>query len=176
MQNNNSLGNVMGKTEKGEETDEGGMISVSPLYPNKDVLGVIGEFAFLCFYSKLHKKWSMEMIARSFEPPIYLKQFQIYRARDVPRGLVTWARMDSATEAKFIKGKGLDTYDEWNSGENLWIVDIISPWGHGKAMVENIKKFIPGTSVKTLRVRGKKTQVVEWYRKDTSCEWKIRVI
>ncbi len=166
----------MATTGNREKPEDGEMIAVSPLYPNKDVLAVIGEFAFLCFYSKLHRKWSMEMIARSFEPPIYLKQFQVYRARDVPRGLVTWARMDSATEAKFIQGNGLDTYEEWNSGENLWIVDIISPWGHGKAMIENIKKFIPGTLVKTLRVRGNKKQVVEWYRQDPSCDWKIRVI
>ncbi len=164
----------MQTTEKGAAPDDGGMIQVSPLYPNQDVLGVIGEFCFLCFHSKVHRSWSMEMIGKVFEPPIYLKQFQVYRARDVPRGLVTWAQMDDATEAKFIKGNGLDSYDEWNSGTNLWIVDLMAPWGHGKAIIADVLKSMPGTSFKTLRVRGGQKRVVEYYRKDPESKWKIR--
>jgi len=152
------------------------MVKISPLYPNHDVLGVIGEFCFLCFHSTLHRKWSMEMISNTFEPPIHLKQFQVYRARNVPRGLVTWARLDAAAEAKFIQGRGLDSHEEWNSGKSLWIVDLISPWGHGKAIIDDILKSLPGTSFKALRVRGEKKRVVEFYRRDRSSKWKNRVI
>jgi cytolysin-activating lysine-acyltransferase len=163
-------------SKKDRAEDDGGMIKVSPLYPNQDVLGVIGEFCFLCFHSTLHRKWSMEMIGRIFEPPIHLKQFKVYRARDVPRGLVTWAHMDAAAEAKFIKGNGLDTHEEWNSGKSLWVVDLIAPWGHGRAIIGDILKSLPGTSFKTLRVRGGKQNVVEYYRKDESRKWRTRTI
>ncbi|MEP5757881.1 MAG: toxin-activating lysine-acyltransferase [Litoreibacter sp.] len=152
------------------------MIQVSPLYPNNDVLTVIGEFCFLSFHSRLHNSWSMAMIAKSFEPPIYLKQFQVYRAKGVPRGLVTWARLDVATEEKFIRGNGLDSYDEWQSGDNLWIVDLMAPWGHGKAIINDVLQSMPGLSFKTLRDRGGKKQVVQYYRSTSTSKWKNQII
>ena len=154
--------------------DTGGLIEVSPLYPNEDVLRVFGELAFLTFYSDLYGNWSARAVAKAFEPPIYLKQFNIYRAGNVPRGLVTWAKLDKAAEKKHLSGNGLDGFDEWRSGSQLWIMDIMAPWGHGAAIIENIKATVQEDSVKTLRIHKGQKKVLEWHRKPGSKKWKIR--
>ncbi|MFV2052927.1 toxin-activating lysine-acyltransferase [Aliiroseovarius sp. YM-037] len=158
-----------------DQEDAGDLIQVSPLYPNDDVLRVFGEIAFLCFYSNLYQKWSMQAIAKVFEPPIYLKQFQVYRARGVPRGVVTWAKLNAEAEAKHIAGTGLDNFEEWNSGDQLWIMDIMAPWGHGKDIIENIKATIEVDSVKTVRIHNGQKKILEWHRSAGTKKWKSRV-
>ncbi|SEW09691.1 cytolysin-activating lysine-acyltransferase [Aliiroseovarius sediminilitoris] len=157
-----------------KDDDTGGLIEVSPLYPNDDVLRVFGELAFLAFYSNVYGNWSARALAKAFEPPIYLKQFNIYRARDVPRGLVTWAKLDAAAEKKHLSGSGLDEFDEWRSGDQLWIMDIMAPWGHGAEIIENIKSTIQEDSVKTLRIHKGQKKILEWHRAPGSSKWKIR--
>ncbi len=149
------------------------MISVSPLYPNKDVLQVVGEVCFLCFHSKIHQHWSMRDIGRVFEPAIYLKQFHIYRARNVPRGLVTWAKLDGAAEAKHSSGAGLDKFDEWQSGQQFWIMDLIAPWGHGKAIIKDILAHIDTNDFKALRMTSGHRRVVRWQRESKEHRWQI---
>ncbi|WP_371170802.1 toxin-activating lysine-acyltransferase [Aliiroseovarius sp. 2305UL8-7] len=157
-----------------ETADEGGFIQVSPLYPNDDILRVFGEVAFLSFYSDLYGKWSARAIAKAFEPPVYLKQFNVYRANNVPRGLVTWGMLNDDAEQKHISGSGLDTFEEWRSGSQLWIMDIMAPWGHGKEIIENIKSTIQADSVKTLRIHNGQKKILEWHRASTTEKWRIR--
>lgn len=159
---------------KTDPDDTGGLIKVSPLYPNDDILRVFGEIAFLSFYSDLYGEWSARSIAKSFEPPVYLKQFTVYRAKNVPRGIVTWAMLDKKTEKKHILGKGLDEFDEWRSGNQLWIMDIMAPWGHGGEIIENIKSTIQEDSVKTLRIHKDQKKILEWHRAPNTTKWKIR--
>lgn len=154
--------------------DSGGFVQVSPLYPNEDVLRVIGEVAFLCFHSSLYKTWSMQSIGRVFEPPIFLKQFHIYRARDVPRGVVTWAKLNTEAEQKHVYGGGLDGYDDWQSGDQLWIMDIAAPWGHGKAIIKHIMDTVQEDSVKTLRIHKGQKKILEWFREPKTKDWRIR--
>jgi len=157
------------------EEDDGEMIAVSPLYPNADVLTLIGEVCFLCFHSKTHQDWSMREIGRIFEPPIYLKQSHIYRARAVPRALVTWARLDLAAEEKHMSGAGLDSFDEWQSGDQFWIVDLMAPWGHGKAVIKDILENFAADNFKALRIRNGKRRVVHWRRKAKGHRWRISI-
>jgi len=158
------------------ENNEGSgeLVQVSPLYPNDDVLRIYGEIAFLCFHSKLYQKWSMQAIAKVFEAPIYLKQFQVYRAKDVPRGVVTWGLLSADCERKYLSGEGLDEFDQWNSGEQLWIMDIMAPWGHGKEIIKNIKDTVPVDSVKTIREHKNRRMVLEWYRASGTKKWQSR--
>ena len=156
--------------------DEGDMVAVSPLYPNGEVLQSIGEICFLCFHSKTHSAWSMQMIAKMFEPAVFLKQFKVYRARNVPRGLVTFAKLGTDAEKEFASGKGLESPDDWNSGDNLWIVDLIAPWGHGREIIKDVLASIPEDSFRTLRNRNGQPIVTEWYRVARGGKWKIRTI
>lgn len=153
--------------------ESGGMITVSPLYPNEDVLTVIGEACFLCFHSKVHQHWSMKNIGRLFEPPIYLKQFHVYRAGTIPRGLVTWAKLDSEAEAKHISGAGLDDFDEWRSGSQFWIMDFMAPWGHGKHIINDILTNFEADDFKTLRVHNGRRSIVHWQREGKGQKWGI---
>ncbi len=159
---------------KAEQEDTGGMVTVSPLYPNDDVLKVIGEVCFLCFHSTLYQSWSMTAIAKVFEPPIYLKQFHVYRAHTVPRGLVTWAKLSPEAEAQHMSGKGLDEFEDWRSGDQFWIMDLMAPWGHGKMIINDLLANLPTNDFKTLRERNGKLFVVHWTRKSKTARWKTK--
>lgn len=95
--------------------------------PSADKLRVYGDFLFLAFRSPRHAEMPVSVLRRYFEPAVETGQFRIFRFDDVPRGLFTWAFLNSAAEEKLITGEPLDPED-WTSGENLWIIDLIAPY------------------------------------------------
>lgn len=156
--------------------DEGEMINVSSLYPNQDVLGVIGSVCFLCFHAAPYKNWSMQAIGKVFEPSILLKKFKLYKAGGIPRAVVTWAHMDDTAQAEYLHGQGLSTIDQWESGDTLWITDIIAPWGHGSKIIADILATIPENRFFALRVKAGRTRVAQWHRAHRHAKWRLRYI
>lgn len=110
----------------------------SPELPSRQLLGVYGDFMFLAFRSQYHAGMTTAGLRSVFEPPITLGQYQVFRFDDIPRGLITWARLDAAAEQKYIRREPL-TPQEWNSGDRLWIIDFIAPY---KGLTHGIGRWL----------------------------------
>lgn len=65
-------------------------------------------------------------------PALLLRQFYILRDDDKPIGLALWAKCGMPAVKKLEKGmiqpENRLAPDEWNSGEDIWIVDFITPF------------------------------------------------
>jgi len=96
-------------------------------YPDADKLRIYGDFAFLAFRSPRHQGMALGLLRESFEPPIELGQFRIFRFDGIPRGLVTWARLNLDAERDYLERGRLDP-NAWASGDRLWIIDLIAPY------------------------------------------------
>lgn len=95
--------------------------------PSADRLRAYGDLSFLAFRSRRHARMSVAGLRTYLEPPLVSGQFRIFRFDEVPRAMYTWAWLDPAAERKLITGEPLAPQD-WQSGERLWIIDLIAPY------------------------------------------------
>jgi len=106
--------------------------------PSDEKLRVFGDLLFLAFRSERHSQMSTATLRRYLEPPVELGQFRVFRFDGVPRGMYTWGWLSRDAAAKLIRGEPLDP-DDWRSGDDLWIVDMIAPY---RGMTSSMVKFI----------------------------------
>ncbi len=106
--------------------------------PSDEKLRVMGDLLFLAFRSDRHRRMTTGTLRVWLEPPVEFGQFRVFRFDGVPRGMYTWAWLNRDTAAKMIRGEPLAPED-WRSGDDLWIVDVIAPY---RGMAGGIAKFI----------------------------------
>lgn len=106
--------------------------------PSAEKLRVYGDMMFLAFRSPRHRAMPLGTLKTYIETPIELGQFRIFRFDDVPRAMYTWAFMNEAAERKLVEGIPL-VPEDWNSGERLWIIDLIAPY---RGLMKEIGRWI----------------------------------
>lgn len=106
--------------------------------PDHDKLRVYGDMMFLAFRSERHGQMNTATLRTYLEPPIELDQFRIFRYDGVPRGMYTWAWLSQRAARRLVKGKPM-TPEDWRSGDQLWIIDMIAPY---RGMSASMTQFI----------------------------------
>jgi len=127
-------------------TDEKGLVLPPSETPTEDTLRILGDALFLAQRSAHHSRMPVGVFAGSMVPPITSKQFKLFRFDDVPRGMFTWARLSRDAERRYVGGELLSAAD-WQSGDRLWIIDLIAPY---KGLTTSIVRWItvPGNLTK----------------------------
>lgn len=89
----------------------------------------LGQVVWLMTASDEHKDKPFSMLERRVLPAILLKQFRLYSKGKQPIAFVSWATVSDEVRDKLASGKdGLD-FPEWRCGDNLVIVECVSPFG-----------------------------------------------
>jgi cytolysin-activating lysine-acyltransferase len=98
-------------------------------------------------------------------PPIMLNQFHMWQDQGRPHGFASWAYFGEEQEER-IAGKGIRRLmpTDWKTGEALWLIDFVAPFGGQEKMVEELRlKILPGQRMKMLQAKPEGgTGVVEW--------------
>lgn len=158
----------------------GGIWKPKPENPSEAQLRAYGGFAFLYLRSEHHKHVPLQAARLAIQPPIDLLQFQLFHHNDVPRCGVTWAFLDRTAEGKLVSGETL-LPAEWRSGSQMWVIEIIAPYGDGTAaeVVRWLKRALPPSidSVRYLRVGSdhRPSKVLEVRRID-GAHWGTRLV
>ena len=114
----------------------------------------LGHFTLLSMRSPVHRRWAVDDLATNFLPPIGYGQYQIYRAGKQIVGVLTWAWLDEATEAKLLKDGLTPPPEAWRSGDRLWFIDFLAPYGHARAIAHHfMTNLMPAESGRGLRRR-----------------------
>jgi len=98
-----------------------------------------GEALFLFASSPLHISYSVAQLATFLLKPIQLNQFRIYRTKDKPVGFVSWAFLSAEAAEAYSTDRRELRADDWISGDRLWIIDFIAPFGHAHAMHRDLR-------------------------------------
>lgn len=116
------------------------------------VAAALGEILWLFSQSALHRQLKIERFESAVMPAVMTEQFRIFRFGPLPQlagvpvdqfppgltreglehmplGVALWAELSEAAEAKLNDGKPLAA-DEWRSGDRLWLLELISPFGN----------------------------------------------
>lgn len=86
--------------------------------------------------SKRHRDMKISDIERCFWPPIVAGQCLVAIDNDMPVGFMSWAFLSEEVATGFANRTRDLKADEWGSGDQLWIIDLIAPFGHCKPFVQ----------------------------------------
>jgi len=104
----------------------------SKTFANK--LPVLGHVMWLYMQSAPHKHYFVQDIESRVLSPIMLEQCKLYlkgQPAGLPMAFVSWAYLSEEAEIRYEQTGRIAPAD-WNSGENLWIVDMLAPFGGGE--------------------------------------------
>lgn len=112
---------------QGEEPQGGssGPVTVSHL---------LGEMTWLLTQSPLHRGFAIGDLEWLVMPPLIHQQFYIFRDGDRPIGLALWAKCSEQAVGKLERGivepENRLTLEEWNEGDQTWLVDLVAPFAN----------------------------------------------
>ncbi|WP_354265987.1 toxin-activating lysine-acyltransferase [Bradyrhizobium sp. I1.7.5] len=124
-----------------------------------DKLIVLGELLYLMACSRVHQRYRIEEIGRLILPAINRMNFRVYRTKAGPVGLVTWARLDDEASAAFAAG-GTLRVEEFDRGNNLWVLDFIAPFGHAAKILADLRDNVFRDATRVRAVRRDETGTV----------------
>ena len=123
------------------------------LYTPQKKAQIIGDFVNVMLGSKMYRSYDIEDIEAVIFPAIHLNQFRLYHQNNQAVAFFTWAKLSKEIEQQYIINNKNLTIDEWNSGENYWVMDFSAPYGHAKQVLKDLKyNIFPNTEAKALKV------------------------
>jgi len=104
---------------------------------------VFGEFVRI-LTGTARATFKLVSIEHFVMPAIRLGQYQIvYNKRGVPVAYMCWAFLSDEVCNEYLSGSDrLLHISEWNEGANLWVMDIVSPYGFTRELLSIFKKKI----------------------------------
>ncbi len=119
----------------------------------KKVSEVLGEIVWLMSQSPLHKQFFISDLEWLVMTPVLLQQFRLFYDQAKPIGVAFWATVNEEVEARLAAGTTRLRPQDWKSGERLWVVEVIAPFGGAEEMVKDLKaKVFPQREMKFLAV------------------------
>lgn len=95
---------------------------------------LLGEMTWLLTQSPLHRGLSIGDLEWLVMPALIHQQFYLFRDGQQPVGLAMWAKCTPEAVAKLDRGmveaKNRLTLEEWNAGDQIWLVDLIAPFAN----------------------------------------------
>ncbi|MFN3727339.1 MAG: toxin-activating lysine-acyltransferase [Allosphingosinicella sp.] len=111
--------------------------------PPKTVSHVLGEITWLLSQSPLHKSLFISDLEWMVMPAILLEQFRIfYGPNQQPAGLVLWGSVSDETEQRLIDHQIKLAPQEWQGGDNLWLIEMVAPFGGQEEMLADVAATI----------------------------------
>lgn len=73
-------------------------------------------------------------------PPVILDQCRLYTRNNIPFAFFTWARVSDAVDQRLRSGTPRIAPHEWQTGEHLWLIDVVVPFGQAEQMIDELHK------------------------------------
>ena len=80
-------------------------------------------------------------IQRLILPPMRLGQYKIYSDKEVPIGYASWALLSDELSEGYRNNTYKIKAQDWNSGDNLWLVNVLCPKGGGSIALRRLDKL-----------------------------------
>ncbi len=103
---------------------------------------ILGEMVWLYSLSELHREWHISAIHQWLLPAIGHKHFRVYRKGAKPVGMLTWAWLSAEVETAYVHNPSSLRPQDWKSGDRLWLLDLIAPFGDARQIVSDVRSTI----------------------------------
>lgn len=147
-----------------------------PGFLNSPGAQLIGEIVGLLSQSPAHRHLFLADLEWLIAPPMALRQFRIFHHDQKPIAVALWASVSDEVDKELAAGRARLRPDEWKSGKNLWLIDLVAPSiPHGSKAAEVLvqemaNKGFQGQRFKMRVLDGKtgKLKVLDLQTKDLS--------
>lgn len=84
-------------------------------------------------------------------PPLMSRQCKLFMKKSYPFAYVSWAFLDEEAESRLVLNGGKLRPQDWKSGDNLWLMDIVAPFGGVDKILADIQQNeFPDRSIRIL--------------------------
>lgn len=81
-------------------------------------------------------------------PALMLEQAKLYLRDEAPLAYVSWARLSEEAASQYRAAPHHLAPADWKSGEQIWLVDVFTPFGGAQELFADIRKNVfPGQPV-----------------------------
>lgn len=100
-----------------------------------------GAATWLWMHADTRRELPLQWLASLLLPAIEHRQFLIASTEQRPVCFLSWACFDEAAEQRYLEGppQALHSID-WNSGNRMWLIDWIAPFGYTRALASLLSK------------------------------------
>ena len=105
----------------------------------RTVASTLGEIVWLMSQSPAHKTFFISDLEWMIMVPVMLQQFRIFYDQQKPIGVALWGFVNDEVEERLMGGNAKLKPQDWKSGNKLWVVEIIAPFGGHEAMLQDLK-------------------------------------
>jgi cytolysin-activating lysine-acyltransferase len=130
-----------------------------------DKLALLGP-AFWLFARDPHRRFTFvgDMDWRLM-PPLVLDQCKLFAREGLPWAFVTWAFVSNDVHQRFLAHAPVIAPTEWKGGEQVWLVDVVAPFGDGEKVArEALHAIAPGKEGHAWIVDAKGTPVLKQFK------------
>jgi cytolysin-activating lysine-acyltransferase len=86
---------------------------------------------------------------------------QVFKTGEKPFAFVSWALLNEEAEKRLISGQPRLRPGDWRSGDRLWLIDVVAPFGGPEGVLTHLKqKLFKDRKVMTLRPHAEGKGVV----------------
>src|SRR5258706_5427459 len=132
----NRLAGSVGNAPSAADTVAGTM----PANQAKSLATVLGEIVWLMSQSAVHRQLFVSDLEWFAIAPVLLKQFRLFYAKDRAVGVAFWALVNDEVEERLKTGAAKLRPQDWKSGDKLWVVEVIAPFGGADRMLKDLKE------------------------------------
>lgn len=122
----------------------------------------LGTVAWLMLHSELHKSLAIGQLATMYLPAIKSGQYILGIENDIAVFYAAWTKLSFEEERKFlIHGPLAITPESWQSGDRVWWMDWIAPFGHSNQAFRHSRHTLwPNMLARALYLPPDKTKVM----------------
>ncbi len=135
-----------------EHADESVQIENS----NHESIETLGQITWLWINSPLQKDWPIHLLGTNVVPAIAHRQFLLLKQKGLPVAYCSWAFLDACAEKRYLADAHSLTLADWVSGERMWLIDWVAPFGHSFTLYRKMRARFPDAIARAIRVDAEK--------------------
>ncbi|MEQ1600441.1 MAG: toxin-activating lysine-acyltransferase [Methylophilaceae bacterium] len=106
---------------------------------------VFGSAIWLWMHSQKHRELPLHMLSTLLLPALKNQQYILVSEHGKPVFYLSWANLSADAESRYIKNPSFTMpQDDWNSGDRMWILDWVAPFGHTREMSQLLAQHLFG--------------------------------
>ena len=75
-------------------------------------------------------------------PALLLDQAKLYLKDEAPGAFVSWAKFSPEVAQRYQKAPHQLMMSDWSSGEQVWLIDVFTPFGGAQEMLKDLREKV----------------------------------
>lgn len=103
---------------------------------------VLGAVAWLMMQQTATRHTLLSELEWRVMPPLALDQARLFMKNDAPIAFVSWAKLSEPVAERYARLPHQLMPADWKSGDQNWLIDIITPFGGAREVMDELRKGV----------------------------------